>query len=663
MFPGIRWKIIWMWVLVGVWTPVVGQRAEGVIISGDYQEASLVSVFAQWQADHGLLFSYRQDLVESVEISASFKKKTLIQALEIVLRETNLEANIRDGRFILITQKQLVYRLCGCLRDSLTREPVSFANIRHQTSSIGTVSRPDGTFVLRGLNEGTQRLSISHLGYAAKALQLSPTTGPCPNIYLTAQAMEIEGVAISEYLTDGISQGPQAIHLQPKRVTALPGQIEPDVFQMVQILPGVNSPNGTATSLHIRGGTPDQTRVLYNDIPLYQTGHFFDMISAINPFAVEQAEVYRGGFSVGLPGGVSGLVNIHQASEIPEKISGGANLNFTHAGAQLNVPLQSGKAGVFISARRSITDLVQSPTFQRLQERVFQETRLGEQREEDELELERDDFRFWDGSVRLLWHPNERNKLEFNVYRGANTLNFEVQEANEDTYAEDILLISNGGGSLKWNRQRSPQHQQETILSYSEYLFDYDFQWTTLEEQRPLESIYKSNQLKDFRLRHTHFHTWAKQHKLQVGLESTWQEANLIVDLAWPEDSFRENISTNGFTQNLFGQYQYRPGDRFSLTTGMRFSYHSDLQKGFTAPRIIAQFQPVPAWRFTLTAGRYYQFVSQLIEWEFDNLGISNQIWAISQDDFLPAVRSDQLGMGLLFKRKSWLVDVELYYK
>ena len=42
----------------------------------------------------------------------------------------------------------------------------------------------------------------------------------------------------------------------------LPGQVEADVLQSIQFLPGVSSPNGELSQLYIRGGALDQNLIL-----------------------------------------------------------------------------------------------------------------------------------------------------------------------------------------------------------------------------------------------------------------------------------------------------------------------------------------------------------------------------------------------------------------
>ena len=308
---------------------------------------------------------------------------------------------------------------------------------------------------------------ISHLGFETQQLSVQSLTSiNCPDILLKSRESAIQGVIISEYLTDGISQDGSSIRLNPQSVTALPGLTEPDLFAMAQVVPGISSPDETISGIYVRGGTPDQTFVLHNDIPLYQTGHFFDMISSVNSFAVDRAQIYRSGYGVDKNGGISGLIDISQGESVPEKATLGGILNLTHAGLDAELPLVSDKLGLYLSARRSVTDLIPSVTFQRLEDRVFQSTRIGFSREDDDLELIRDQYYFQDGSIRLIAQPDAKNQIKLSGFGVGNLLDIDVENREATNFYHDEYRVRNLGGSISWQSQIDSAYQTEHILSY-----------------------------------------------------------------------------------------------------------------------------------------------------------------------------------------------------
>ncbi len=108
--------------------------------------------------------------------------------------------------------------------------------------------------------------------------------------------LNLEEVLISDYITQGISKKQNgAIEVAPKKLGILPGLIEPDVLLSLQLLPGIQSSSETASGLQIRGSSPDQNLVLFDGIKMYQSGHFFGLISSFNPYVTKKISLYRNG--------------------------------------------------------------------------------------------------------------------------------------------------------------------------------------------------------------------------------------------------------------------------------------------------------------------------------------------------------------------------------
>ena len=70
---------------------------------------------------------------------------------------------------------------------------------------------------------------------------------------------ELDKVIVRSYLTKGIKKINEGSYkLLPSKLGILPGLTEPDILESIQLLPGVLSPNETATGFFVRGGSSDQ---------------------------------------------------------------------------------------------------------------------------------------------------------------------------------------------------------------------------------------------------------------------------------------------------------------------------------------------------------------------------------------------------------------------
>ncbi|MEL6676419.1 MAG: TonB-dependent receptor plug domain-containing protein [Bacteroidota bacterium] len=643
--------------------PVVLQAQEkGLIrITDTVVEKPLQAVLEDWGSRFQLYFTYDPTLLQGYRCTVSLENRPLDQALAALLKGTDLTATIRRRKFVSIKAKAR-YTYCGMLKDASNGEPVAYASFRGSKEGM---TQQDGGFRFETTSRYGQLL-IRHLAYEEKVISLTALAQtPCATIFLQPKTRQIETVLIADYLTDGISYEQGAIQLDPDRIAAMPGLTEPDLFRMVQALPGVNAPEESAMNLNIRGGSPDQTLVLYNDIPVYQSGHLFDMISAINPYAIDRASIYRGTYGVDQAGGVSGLIRISQADRLPTQNTYGANFNLTHAGLNAGLVLKPYKAGLHLSLRRSLTDLLPTFTFQRLAQRVFQETSLEERRDDDGILKENDVYTFQDASFRLQLAPTKADRVELSGFVGDNILDFAGEDPADDTQFSDFLSTRNYGASLKWHHDFSERVEQEISSSFSDYRSFYEIEFSDEAGNRLVEKLEKSNGIQDLRWKYLLQFKLNPQIGINAGYEGFWQQTTFSIfnESIW--DAFNVNESSIGFTHAFWGALSYVWKKKWYLNLGLRHSYQTALIDWFAAPNVNLHYKARPAVTLKAFASRNHQFVSQFLEFESEgNLsGLDNKIWFVAGEESLPALSANQVGFGLVWQKSGWLFDLELYRK
>ena len=57
------------------------------------------------------------------------------------------------------------------------------------------------------------------------------------------------------------------------------------------------------------------------------------------------------------------------------------------------------------------------------------------------------------------------------------------------------------------------------------------------------------------------------------------------------------------------------------------------------------------------------QFVSQIVEFETQNFGLENQVWALSNASEIPVLENKQASVSAIFKKNDWYVDVAAFIK
>ena len=135
-------------------------------------------------------------------------------------------------------------------------------NCKSPKNNKGTSTDESGKFDWKGELLPSDTIEISYVGFQTQRI-LAEKLATCPDIILQFNPSSFVEVIVKEYITAGIEQSEKLDHLilRPNQIDVVPGLTEADVLQMVQILPGVQSPDESATGLHIRGGTPDQNLI------------------------------------------------------------------------------------------------------------------------------------------------------------------------------------------------------------------------------------------------------------------------------------------------------------------------------------------------------------------------------------------------------------------
>ena len=322
----------------------------------------------------------------------------LRNTLDALLAPHRLTYEIVDGQYVMIKTlstplTQLKPLLCGRVKSAETGKALPAATIGFAGSGRGIYAEKDGSFQLYQLPTGIDSLTIRFLGYQKITIPITDLTGqPCRDLYLHPAQILIPDVLVEKpaiRLLRSASAG-DGWQFRPDRMPVLPGWGDNDPLRMAQLLPGIHTTDESAANLHIRGGTPDQNLVLWENIPIYHTGHFFGLFSAFDPFAAASIDVYKGGYGTRYGGRVSGVIDIRSKPISIDSFAAGLSTNLINLQGYLRAPIEAGKSAIWISGRRSFTDIVQSKTYQNLFNQVASQSRINENAEEfnhEELEI------------------------------------------------------------------------------------------------------------------------------------------------------------------------------------------------------------------------------------------------------------------------------------
>ncbi|MDP5140034.1 MAG: carboxypeptidase-like regulatory domain-containing protein, partial [Spirosomaceae bacterium] len=183
-----------------------------------------------------------------------------------------IDAAKYENRPIFVEPTRFNFTVQGKIIDAQSGESLPFASVSIPFSSNATTTNVDGYYTLQNIPSDTAIITVSYVGYVTQNARLSPETKLNSFIIeLTNSAQNLDEVTITAERTEVIKANEVVgmIKMTPRNIAKLPNVGERDPFRAFQLMPGVSASNESSSGLYIRGGTPDQTLVLYDGFTVY----------------------------------------------------------------------------------------------------------------------------------------------------------------------------------------------------------------------------------------------------------------------------------------------------------------------------------------------------------------------------------------------------------
>lgn len=461
----------------------------------------------------------------------------------------------------------------------------------------------------------------------------------------------LEEIVLKNYLTRGIQKRKDgSFRISPKELEILPGITEPDVFQSVQLLPGVISPEETSTGIHVRGGSPDQNLILWDDIKIYHSGHLFGTFSAFNPYITEDVQFINKGTDAKYGDRVSSVIDIKTSNAIASNFHGGIGLNMIEADAFFEAPIIKDKLSVLMSVRRSFTDVIASKTYVKLSDKVFQNSLSNTNLTGDT------NFFYFDYNLKINWKIAANNFMNLSYINIENELDNNLSNTENIPLFKDKLETENSGLSYHWNKKWSDKLAHQLHIYQSKYDLTF-FEPYAFGEQAN-NALQKSNNVLDTGLNLDFSYRIIPGQSISGG----YQFSNNHIKYSFSNSN---DISSNQILNShaLYGTYHYKNEKLFDINAGVRFNYYDLIEQIEFEPRINFFKRLNPNLNLNLTAERKTQAVSQINEIVSSNLTLENEFWTISNNDAFPLVKSLQFTGGFSYTKNNWNFEIDAYFK
>ncbi|WP_100612164.1 TonB-dependent receptor [Confluentibacter lentus] len=605
-------------------------------------------------------FSYAPEDVVNVSIEKPDAHFNLQQTLHYLNSKTLLNFKTLDNRYITVSVIDKTMTVCGTVISAVNNEPLFGASIYISHTNRGVISDDEGKFQLEHVPLKSL-ITISYLGFKSHQLSVESLfneEGICNTIALEESQETLNPVLITKFLTTGLQKLIDgSTVLNTEKFGILPGLTEPDILQSIQALPGVESVNESIANINVRGGTNDQNLILWDNIKMYHSGHFFGLISAYNPNLTNKVIVTKNGTSSEFSDGVSSTINMSTKDVLTHKLQGGVGVNLISADAFLEIPITK-KLALHLSGRRSFTDFITSPTYDNYFERSFQDSELTTNSDNISESNRSSEFFFYDYTAKLLFDLNENHKFRANIIGISNNLDYTENYTNNNNQTESKtsnLSQENMGLGTQWNAVWSDIFTTDVMAFYSKYNVDaIDYRVDTDQKLTQSNEVLETGVKMNTRLKlNTHLNLLNGYQFSEIGI------LNQTTVSAPSYEKTKKDVLLN---HAVFSELEFNNNQTY-IRFGVRANYFQKFAKFLMEPRLNLRQKLSNQFALKLQGEFKNQSATQIVDFQDDFLGVENRRWILANEQSIPISESKQASFGFEFNQNNLVLDVEAFYK
>lgn len=460
-------------------------------------------------------------------------------------------------------------------------------------------------------------------------------------------------IIVPSYIIKGISKlNNGSFKIDFSKFSMLPGLIEADVLQSIQAFPGIQSINENVSNISIRGGSHDQNLILWDGIKMYQSGHFFGLISMYNPQITQNVLLLKNGSDVSYSDGVSGSILMRTNSQVNSSFKGNIGVNFIDANGFADIPINE-KSSIQVALRKSISDFIETPAYDNFFDKISEDTEV----ENSMSTVMNSDkkFDFYDASFRWIYKISDNDELRVNFINVTNELDF--NENTDEESRRSSVTQNSIAGAIHYDRIWNNTWKTSLELYETDYKLK-AVNANIADSQRFLQENTVSET--SFKLKVNY--KLNERINLLNGYHFVETEITNLDDVDVPV--FRFLVSEVLRTHGLFSQFNYKSfNGKTSLSTGFRFNYISKFQKQIWEPRFSFSHKFLDNFSVEVLGEMKHQNTSQVVNFQNDFLGVEKRRWQLSNDDNIPVIRSKQVSLGINYRKKGWQLSADVYHK
>ncbi len=448
--------------------------------------------------------------------------------------------------------QEKIYEIKGVIIEEETNLTIPFAHVVINNSNSGTTSDENGRFTIYTKLKIVE-LQIHHTAFQQKNLTINAENTSDLTIKLIPKVYQTEEVKIKAFGSSFSKEIiPGKLQIQQKDILLTPSLLgEPDLVRTLQLLPGIQSVNEGNSGIYVRGGSPGQNFITFDDIELMNPSHLMGIYSVFNPFLVEKVDFYKGNAPVQISSRLASSIIVKTFDIKKDTTNWNGNIgnissNITYCGNSKNKKWYTN-----IGFRRSYIDGIQW---------------VADKFISDEYNyFTNNHFNFYDFNGKVKY-SSSKSKIALSWYKGGDNVDY--------SDADQVVSLSNRWGnegvSLSWLNLCSSGWSIDNVISYSKYFSSLKI--NLLEQDLNFDTDYKHYKHK------IEFVKEGDKHLLRFGSQSIYRNIspqNLDLDLN--TSSGNTFYCYKHFLTKLYVGDEYLLTDKVKLYLGGGIQYYKTL--------------------------------------------------------------------------------------
>lgn len=320
---------------------------------------------------------------------------------------------------------------------------------------------------------------------------------------------------------------------------------ERDLLKIALTLPGIKTAGEGSSGFNVRGGKEDQNLILLDNAVIYNPAHFFGFFSAINPYATNKIDIYKGGIPSDYGGRLSSVFDIISKNGDKEKIKGEGGIGPVTSNITISTPIVKSKSSLLAGFRATYSGWIL---------RSLKDTQVQNSKAD-----------FYDGILKYSHTINEKNTIESTFYYSKDAYNIT---------SDSLFKYSNRAGSFTWKRTLNSKNKFELNATNSEYKFNLDY------NSNNLNAFNFGYRLNENQIKLTFLYTFNDKHKFTYGITSKLYNINPGNFNPKSNQSLLTPINIEaekGLESAVFIADNFKVSKKFTIDYGLRYSSFSGL--------------------------------------------------------------------------------------